>query len=364
MITHGMDTQIHGINMNQRGSKRMKNLLIVALCLWTSTVFSAQITIDDISNNTTPKMNFQDCDSNFTELYTFMDGSTWQGTLTNEAGLYAALSDVTDFVQQGEESVVFGTNDTTAGFLSLYGDAGTAGSKVIFYNGGTDDATVNFWTLEPDATDFYLGPNTDADRFIFSSAGDLDLASLTASGLITGGSMTIESNTVDFGDVSEDYVLTFNASTNTWAGEAASGGSGNDIELNGTLATDDTYDGVSITGLNAGETISQWDMVYFDATDIEWKTSDANVTGTWPCRGIAVASGTDGNELVVLTQGVIRNDGWNFSTIGASLYLSSTAGQLTQTPPTASGDCVQIVGWVISDDEAYINISGHWQEVD
>jgi hypothetical protein len=69
-------------------------------------------------------------------------------------------------------------------------------------------------------------------------------------------------------------------------------------------------------------------------------------------------------KLLVLTQGVVRNDGWNWSDENVTLFLSDTAGGITETAPSTSGDCVQIVGWSISDDEAYINISGHYLEVE
>lgn len=127
---------------------------------------------------------------------------------------------------------------------------------------------------------------------------------------------------------------------------------------------DDTYSGIKVHSRSAGETITQWDLVYFDTTDSEWKQADADAAGEFPSRGLAVAAGTDGNALTVLVQGVVRNDGWAWGTVGGNIYLSDTAGALTQTAPSTSGDCVQLVGWALSDDEAYINISGHYLEVE
>jgi len=129
---------------------------------------------------------------------------------------------------------------------------------------------------------------------------------------------------------------------------------------------DDRYNGTTIGGLNAGENITQWDLVYFDTTDAEYKQADADAAGEWPARGMAVAAGTDGNELVILVQGVIRNDGWAWlaASYGKTLYLDdATAGGITTNAPATGGDCVQPVGWVISDDEVYINISGNWTVV-
>jgi hypothetical protein len=159
-------------------------------------------------------------------------------------------------------------------------------------------------------------------------------------------------------------LLTTTISTGSDIDNLADEGKSSKLFLDGSPGSDDTYTGDPIEGLNAGESISQWDTVYWDPTDAEWKQADADAAGEWPARGIAVAAGTDGNELLVLTQGVVRNDGWNWSDENVTLFLSDTAGGITETAPSTSGDCVQIVGWSISDDEAYINISGHYLEVE
>jgi len=131
------------------------------------------------------------------------------------------------------------------------------------------------------------------------------------------------------------------------------------IEATADGMVDDKYNGVTLKGLNAGEAITQWDAVFFNVADSELHQADADAAGEFPCRGIAVATGTDGNELLVLAQGFIRNDGWTW-TVGASIYLSDTAGELTQTAPSGSGDAVQLVGWATSVDEMYVNVSGHY----
>ena len=61
---------------------------------------------------------------------------------------------------------------------------------------------------------------------------------------------------------------------------------------------------------------------------------------------------------------MVRNEGWSGLTVGGAVYLSDTAGGLTQTAPSTSGDCVQIIGRALSDSEIYFNFSGHWLEVE
>lgn len=120
----------------------------------------------------------------------------------------------------------------------------------------------------------------------------------------------------------------------------------------GIPGADDTYNGIALTGNNAGATIAQWEAVYMGAT-FEWLIADANGSGTYPAMGLATAAGSDGNPLTVLVRGIARNDAWNWS-VGL-IYLSDSVGALTQTPPSTSGDKVQIVGYALSADTMMVD---------
>lgn len=133
------------------------------------------------------------------------------------------------------------------------------------------------------------------------------------------------------------------------------GGAGDEhYEVDGTPASDDTWGGRGITGVNAGATIAQWEAVYMGSGG-EWLLADATDDTAAPMRGLAAAAGTDNNPMTVVTEGVIRNDAWNW-TIGGMLYLSTTAGGLTQTAPSSAGEIVQQVGFAITADVIYLNV--------
>jgi hypothetical protein len=124
--------------------------------------------------------------------------------------------------------------------------------------------------------------------------------------------------------------------------------------VDGTLASDDSYAGRAITGVNAGATIAQWEAVYMGSGG-EWLLADATDDTAAPMRGLAAEAGTDGNPMTVVTEGVIRNDAWAW-TIGGAIYLSTAAGGLTQTAPNATGEIVQPVGFAITADLMYLNV--------
>ena len=131
--------------------------------------------------------------------------------------------------------------------------------------------------------------------------------------------------------------------------------------------SDLTYHGITLTGRNYGEEVAVGQLVYLDDTAGEWMVADADEAGHWPARGIAVLHGHDGDPATILVLGVMRNDAWGF-TEGQSLYLSDSgttradAGVVSGTAPVGSGDCVQIVGFALSDDEAFFNFTGVYAE--
>lgn len=130
---------------------------------------------------------------------------------------------------------------------------------------------------------------------------------------------------------------------------------------------DDNWSGIAIKG-PCGEAVAQFEVVTWTSADNEFMLANAEqATGLYPARGIAVGEHNDGwetangEELTVMVQGVIRNDDWAWGTVGGAIYLDDTAaGGISQTAPAESNDCIQVVGWAISDDQAYFNFSGHW----
>lgn len=124
------------------------------------------------------------------------------------------------------------------------------------------------------------------------------------------------------------------------------------VHLAAVPGTDDTYQGTAITGRNAGATIAQWEAVYLGSGGT-WLLADADGSSTQPARGLAVAAYTSGNAAVVLDNGVARNDAWAW-TVGGDIYLSTTAGGLTQTAPVVG--FVQKLGYALSADTMRVAI--------
>jgi hypothetical protein len=81
-------------------------------------------------------------------------------------------------------------------------------------------------------------------------------------------------------------------------------------------------------------------------TNGHWSQCAAS-SGTMPCLAMSVESGT--GLKTVLWQGVVKKSGWVWNT-GDVIYVSTTTGELTQTPPTDPGSWTQPVGVAIGND--------------
>lgn len=127
------------------------------------------------------------------------------------------------------------------------------------------------------------------------------------------------------------------------------------VARNGALGTDDTLTGNTITGLLAGATIAQWEAVYIGGSST-YLLADANGSGTYPARGLAVSAYSSTNAATIVTNGTVRNDAWAW-TPGGTIYLSTTAGGLTQTIPATTGDKIQVIGYALTADIMMVAIS-------
>lgn len=176
------------------------------------------------------------------------------------------------------------------------------------------------------------------------------------------GALIVDSATIDF-----SYNDATGEVTGVVIGAAPSGSAGGDLSgsypnpsvikasLTAAHGSDDTWTGTTIAGLNAGATIAQWEAVYLGGSST-WLLADANGSGTYPARGLATAAYSSTNPAVILVHGTVRNDAWNW-TPGGTIYLSATAGALTQTAPSTSGDKVQQVGFALTADIAFFDFN-------
>ena len=118
--------------------------------------------------------------------------------------------------------------------------------------------------------------------------------------------------------------------------------------LDATPTPDHTINGPQTNDVLAGYTTAIGDLVYLDPNG-RWEEADADATGTSiSLLGIAMEVKSDGAAVnVALSGSFIVDASWSFG-VGVPLYVHTTAGGITATKPTGSGDVVRTVGYALT----------------
>lgn len=117
-------------------------------------------------------------------------------------------------------------------------------------------------------------------------------------------------------------------------------------------ASDLTVSGVKVT-LTAGEALVFGDVCYIKS-DGKMGKADADAIATSSAVAIAIATIANNADGLFLMLGFLRNDGYTW-TVGGLLYLSTTAGGITQTAPSGVDDVIQVLGVATHADRIYFN---------
>jgi len=246
------------------------------------------------------------------------------------------------------------------------GEIGYASNAFTLYGGGEDlsiTASTNTWTL---------GSSTGVTTFALGSLGLTTSSTIAATGNVSGaafvptsaadaaGEIGYASNAFSIYANSENLVLT--AGTNKWTLSSSTGVT--DIDLgslnivgnrfldsapdSNSSVSGDVITVVAATGYNA---------VFGDLVVVTgWSTgvgpivakADADSSSTVGRLYLIAESISAGSSGKALRSGIARYDSWSWSTSGGALYVSDTAGGMTQTAPSSTGQQVQIVGHALT----------------
>ena len=211
------------------------------------------------------------------------------------------------------------TLEADGGILSLTGDGS---NDIDIINAGAN--------IDMDAANTYIS-NT--------AALSLDADGATSIG---GSSVWIEADGTNLDLLATDDITIY-------------GGNGASIKMS-TALDDHTGHGDLITGtVTPAATFGQALHMHTDGTYV---LADADDSDLVPCVALAIDTGA-GADKSLLYRGLMRDDTWAW-TVGGVLYISTTAGGLTQTPPSQAGQLVQAVGFAVTSSIIYFNPSMYW----
>ena len=91
-----------------------------------------------------------------------------------------------------------------------------------------------------------------------------------------------------------------------------------------------------------------------------WSLADADDQSTKNLLAIATASNSSSGMLL---RGIVRYSSGHGLVSGRPIYVSNTAGEMTNTAPTGSGDYVRVIGYAINSAYIYFNPDTTWVEL-
>lgn len=127
------------------------------------------------------------------------------------------------------------------------------------------------------------------------------------------------------------------------------------IDINNALSTNLSYSGLIETA-TVGENVVFGEVLYLKFSDGKWWKAKADAYATTPAQRMALASISASASGTLLIQGNVRNDSWSLA--ANKVYLSAaTAGAITTTAPSTTGNQIQALGVAKTSTKLYFNPS-------
>lgn len=326
------------------------------------------------------------------EIETSVSGQTLTVGIVTNPTIGGNLTVTGDLTVNGTTTTVDTTNtviqdpliELNTGAASNANDLG-----IVMERGSTGDNAIVAWDESADG--FIVGTTTATG----ASTGNLTItaAPLTAStftgnltgdvtGNVSGTAATVTGATQAAITTAANLTTVGTITTGTWQGTAidstyiadafikndaddASTGTitaaGFTVSEDGKVDFSNTAPGTSgdatgvIFSFTAGATLAVGDVVYL-GTGGKVLLADADAATSMPALGICTSASTDTNPVDVMIQGIMKLTGWSF-TAGDNIFVSTTAGDVTSTAPSGTGDTVQKVGVATASDAVYFNFN-------
>jgi len=266
------------------------------------------------------------------------------GTITQDTVVFTSANADDPLIQ-----IKNTTNDATGARLQFVKDKGGAGADgddigIIEFVG--DDAAQTQTTFAKIVAEVSEADDTDeAGKLSFYVAESDGTTTALAAGLVLEGEhatdgevdVTIANGAASLTTVAGDLTVTSKATIPT-----------RKFTVTGTTHFETQGD---IVYLGSGSTTAG-ELCYYTASNT-WVAADADATGTAGGVLLALALGTDPDVDGMLLRGMFTLD-HDPGTIADELYVSTTAGDITGTAPSGTGDIVRVIGYCMDSTNGQI----------
>jgi hypothetical protein len=276
--------------------------------------------------------------------------------LATDPAACAALGLVTDIAANGTLTCGYAIGTDVQAYNAILDTVSTGGDNNTVF-GKNNAGTYGFYanhTHDDSAAQFYSATASKGTRkLVQSSISDGIL--LTDTPVITGA--------VTWTNVSQGagtYNRVFLETDNTFTGANTIGDGGDDQRIVSRInATNERWSGHTIYFAQCAATLAFGTPVYIQSTG-KPGAADADAAATMPAIGLIVVASTDADTpCTVLTHGTITDTDWNFTTVGATIYTSETAGsvELDVANISDANDVVQVLGIALHADTLFVSPS-------
>lgn len=209
--------------------------------------------------------------------------------------------------------------------------------------------------------------NVLGNKIISATNGDIWLDP-DGTGYVKLGTLSFKADTT-LGAQVDNYVLTYDHTAGVISLEASQGGGAANMEndFSAPASTGAFQNGarLAIDAYGTAQSATAGTLVSFGNTNVGAVGAQSSTAAATGMLTVVTDAGSC-DELLI--EGVIKmssNSGWNLAKKGTPLYMSTTAGQVTSTAPSTSGDIVRVIGYAVdaSNSTIYFNPSVDWIEL-
>ena len=249
---------------------------------------------------------------------------------SNTLNITTTTGDTSYYFLRGNK---FGIGINATARLHVVGGTATANTAPIKFTAGTNLTTPEAGTIEFDGNSLFFTTGSTRSTILTNTnpASITGNLVLTGSLLVSGSSLVAGITPIPLAGTIKDGITSVLGSLNDW--------------------NSNYYQGDVLYSETAGGTITFGQLCYRTNTET-WALADASVFGAASTYmlGICVKSSTSTNPTSILINGFVETA--TYAAIlktGEPLYMTTTAGSMSKSAPTASGNIVRIIGHTFWD---------------